>query len=88
MAVGLIERDMADQLLVVGALQQRVRHAEDDDLGIADAGMDQRVDIADVAIDHVLAAPDQSAEDVRIEVDDADLVEQRLVLALDLGEQG
>ena len=53
---------MADQLLVVGAHQQRIRHAQDDDLGLADAGMHQRIDIADIAIDHVQAAIRQGPE--------------------------
>ena len=78
---------MADQLLVVGAFQQRVRHAQDDDLGLADAGMHQRVDIADVAVDHVQAAVGQRPEHVRIEIDHGDLFEQRAVLPLDLAQQ-
>ena len=76
---------MADQLLVAGAHQQRIRHAQDDDLGLADAGMHQRIDIADIAVDHVQAAIRQRPEYQRVEIDDADLLEQRLVLPLDLG---
>src|SRR6185312_5550055 len=78
---------MAYQLRVVGADEKRIRHAQDDDLGLADAGMNQRVDMADVAIDHMNAPLSQGPEDERVEVDDADLLQQRLVLPLDLAQQ-
>ena len=69
---GRVERaDVPDQLFVVGALQQRVRDAEDDQFGLADARMHQRIHIADVAIDHVHAAVRQRPEHQRIEIDHA-----------------
>ena len=56
-------------------------------LGLADAGMHQRIDIADIAIDHVHAALGQGPEHLRIEIDHGDLLEQRRILPLDLAQQ-
>ena len=78
---------MADQLFVVGALQQRIRDAEDDQFGLADAGMHQRIHIADVAIDHVHAAVGQGAEHQRVEIDHGDLLEHGRIAPLDLAQQ-
>src|SRR4051794_13605971 len=49
--------------------------------------MDQRIDVADVAIGHLDAAIGQGAEYDRIEIDHADLLQQRRLVALDLTEQ-
>src|SRR5262249_6783572 len=66
----------------------RIRYAQDNDLGFADAGVHQRIDVADVAIDHVNAARRERAEDVRIEINDADLIEQGFILPLYFTDQG
>jgi hypothetical protein len=77
----------AYQLLVAGALEQVVRHAGNDDLGRADAGMRQGVGIADVAVGDLYALRREPLKDLRIEVDHADLFERRRVSALQLGEE-
>ena len=78
---------MPDQLFIVGALQQRVRDAEDDQLGLADTCMHQRIDTADVAVDHVHAAVSQGPEHQRIEIDHGDLLENRRTAPIDLAQQ-
>ena len=78
---------MAHQLFIVGALEERVRHAEDNQLGVSDTGMRQGIYVADVAIDDMDSALIERPENVRIEIDDADLIEHRFVLPLDLGQQ-
>ena len=84
---GGIERThMADKLFVVGAFQQGIGDAQDDDLRLANAGMEQRIHIADIAVNHVQAAIRQRPEYIRIKIDDADLIEQQRVLPLDLAQ--
>ena len=49
--------------------------------------MQQRIDIADIAVNHVQAAIRQGAVNIWIEIDHADLIQQGFVLALDLAQQ-
>ena len=78
---------MTDQPFVVGAFQQRIGHAQYDDLRLSNPGMHQRVDVADIAVSHMHAAIDQRSKHVGIEIDHADLIEQQSIPALDLGQQ-
>ena len=49
--------------------------------------MHQRIDIADIAVDHVQAAIRQGAEYVRIEIDHGELIEKERIAPLDLAQQ-
>ena len=74
-AFGLMDAELAHEPLVRDPLQEVVRDRRDEDLGLRDLGMDQRLALGDVAVlDPDAALGRGLAKHDRVEVDDLDVV--------------
>ena len=87
LCVGIDFAQVPDKLCIRRAFEQRVGHRADEDLGRRYAGMEQRLGMADVPVNHLDAPLPQGRMDMRVEIDDPHFSKKVLFAAPQFFEQ-